>query len=99
MSAYKHESSPVGQGPTLRSPRVTVARLLLRAVERWQRSRAVAALQGLNDRQLEDAGIARNDIPRVAMQLFPPKEGTSSRPSPAVFHSAAERVERQTESA
>jgi len=98
MSAYNHDSSLVRQGPT-RGPRVTVGRLLLRAMERWQRGRAIAALQRLNDRQLQDVGIARNDIPRVVMQLLPSKEETCSRPSPPVSRPADGRVERQTESA
>ena len=32
--------------------------------------RSVAALQRLDDRRLEDVGIARNHLPQVAMQLF-----------------------------
>ena len=70
MSAHQHISSPVIQGSTPRNPRVTVAQLFLRAVQRWQRSRAIAALHLLDDRQLEDIGITRNDIPRIAEGLF-----------------------------
>lgn len=74
MSAYEHSSTQVRQNPTLRSPRVTVVRLLLRALQRRQRRQASAALHNLDDRLLEDIGITRNDIPRIVERLFVPSE-------------------------
>ena len=74
MSAYEHSSAQVRQDSTLRSPRVTVAGLLLRALQRRQRRRAAAALHNLDDRLLEDIGITRNDIPRIVERLFVPLE-------------------------
>jgi uncharacterized protein YjiS (DUF1127 family) len=93
MSAHEHISSPIMQGSAPRNPRITVAQLFLRAVQRWQKSRATAALQLLDDRQLEDIGITRNDIPRVAEGLFPPKRQASSQPSP-VSRSAADPLRK-----
>ncbi|WP_082520437.1 DUF1127 domain-containing protein [Rhizobium sp. Root482] len=49
--------------------RTTLAGLVLRAVGRWQYRRAAAALHQLDDRQLEDIGISRNEITRVAARL------------------------------
>ncbi len=51
-------------------PRLTFARLFLRAARRWQRNRAFNALSQLSDRQLEDIGVSRNDIPRVVKGMF-----------------------------
>lgn len=70
MSAYEHSSSPIRQDPTLRTRTSVVARLLQRAIRNWQRNRAAAALQNLDDRLLEDIGIIRNDIPRIVEGLF-----------------------------
>ena len=72
MSAYEHSSTQVRQDLTLRSPRVMVAGLLSRALQRRQRRRAAAALHNLDDRLLEDIGITRNDIPRIVERLFDP---------------------------
>ncbi|MDW9973043.1 DUF1127 domain-containing protein [Sinorhizobium meliloti] len=79
MSAYEHSSSPVRHKAARRSRRMTVAGILRRAVQRWQRSRAVAALQQLDDRLLEDIGVTRNDIPRIVEGLF----GDAAQESPA----------------
>lgn len=84
MSVHEHPSSTVRLTPVRRTPRVTVAQLFLRAVQRWQRSRAIAALQRLNDRQLEDIGITRNDIPRVVEGLFEPSGRGHARSSAEV---------------
>lgn len=82
MSAYEHSSAHVRQDPTLRSPRVTIAGLLLRALQRWERRRAAAALHSLDDRLLEDIGITRNDIPLIVERLFRPS-GQGQAESPA----------------
>ncbi|WP_442920270.1 DUF1127 domain-containing protein [Mesorhizobium sp. WSM4935] len=75
MSICKNSSSTVRrQATTLRQRRTTVAQLILRAVQRWQRNRAMAALEGLDDRTLEDIGIARNEIPQLAESFFRPSE-------------------------
>lgn len=69
MSAVEHPSELAGAMPVTGRPRSTLLQLFLRAVRRWQRSRAINQLAQLDDRQLEDIGIARNDIPRVAERL------------------------------
>lgn len=70
MSVLEHSSSSAREISGRRTPRVTVAQLFLGAVRRWQRSRAINQLGRLNDGQLEDMGISRNDIPKVAEGLF-----------------------------
>lgn len=79
MSVQHYPLSTVRRDTTRRKPRVTVAQLFLRAVQRWQRNRAVNELSRLDDRQLKDIGISRNDIPRVVEGLFHPGEATSGR--------------------
>ncbi|MGO4558256.1 DUF1127 domain-containing protein [Mesorhizobium sp. 2RAF21] len=75
MSISKHSSNTVRrQASALRQPRATVALLFLRAIQRWQRNRAMAALEGLDDRILEDIGVARNEIPQLAESFFRPSE-------------------------
>ena len=71
MSATEHLSRTAHPTPASRTPRVTVAQLFLMAVRRWQRNRALNDLRRLDDRQLDDIGISRNDIPRVVEGLFP----------------------------
>lgn len=83
MSVYEHPLSTVRRQPARRKPRVTVAQLFLRAVQRWQRNRAINELRRLNDCQLEDIGIVRDDIPRVVEGLFHPEEVPSVRRSQA----------------
>ncbi|WP_374940440.1 DUF1127 domain-containing protein [Mesorhizobium sp. INR15] len=50
-------------------------------MERRHRSQAAAALHRLDDRQLEDIGISRNDIPHVVAGLAPPNIETSTQDS------------------
>lgn len=83
MSVHEHSLSTVRRDSARRKPRVTVAQLFLRAVQRWQRNRAVNKLNRLNDRQLEDIGAVPNDIPRVVEGLFHPEEALSGRRSQA----------------
>lgn len=68
-----------------RKPRITVAQLFLRAVRRWQRSRAINELSRLDNRQLADIGITRNDIPRVVEGLIGPEEA-DVKPQPHVVY-------------
>ena len=70
MSAIKHTSASIMSNEAGRAPRITVAQLFLRAIQRWQRNRAINELSLLDDRQLDDIGISRNDIPRVVEGLF-----------------------------
>ena len=69
-------SATISMSPSKRAqysqkrPRLTVAQLFLRAARRWQRNRAFNALSQLSDRQLEDIGVSRNDIPRVVEGMF-----------------------------
>ncbi|MDG4892616.1 DUF1127 domain-containing protein [Mesorhizobium sp. WSM4976] len=44
--------------------------MLLRGLGRWQRRKAMDQLQALDDRQLRDIGLSRNDIPRAVEGLF-----------------------------
>jgi uncharacterized protein YjiS (DUF1127 family) len=82
MSAHKSSSTAVRrQASAPRQPRVTVAQLFLRAVQRWQRNRAIAALQRLDDRYLEDIGVARSEIPDLAEKLFEPSARGKAEPS------------------
>jgi hypothetical protein len=71
MSVYEHPLRVVRQNPARRGTRVTVSRRLLVAIQRWQRKRALAALQALPDFYLESIGTARADLPEIANNLFP----------------------------
>ncbi|HEX2020522.1 MAG TPA: DUF1127 domain-containing protein [Aurantimonas sp.] len=44
--------------------------ILKRAFKRWQRGRAERALHLLDDHQLADIGIARNDIARAVDEVL-----------------------------
>lgn len=70
MSAIEKIQGSNKSNKAERLPRNTVARLVLRAIRRWQRNRAITELSRLDDRQLEDIGIARNEIPRVVEGLI-----------------------------
>ena len=82
MSAIEHTTRTNQRTPASRKPRVTVAQLFLRSVRRWQTNRAIAELSRLDDRQLEDVGISRNDIPKVVAGLLRPEETPSSDHAP-----------------
>ncbi|MBL8701965.1 MAG: DUF1127 domain-containing protein [Alphaproteobacteria bacterium] len=60
---------------------------LVRGIGEWRRYRtAVAELEGLDNRALEDIGIRRSDIPRVAAGLWMPQARTTAStitPAPA----------------
>ena len=73
MSIHRYPSNPVPQDQTRRPVRMTAAQRLLRAIRRWQHSRAVAALQAMPDMYLENIGLARADIPRTVDGIFPRK--------------------------
>jgi uncharacterized protein YjiS (DUF1127 family) len=47
-----------------------VSSFFAQGFRRWQRVRAIRALEMLDDRLLEDIGIARNEIPRIAEGLL-----------------------------
>lgn len=74
MSVIQDSSSTAHRISGSRMPRVTVAQLFVRAVRRWQTNRAINELSRLDDRQLEDIGISRNDIPKVVAGLVRPDE-------------------------
>jgi uncharacterized protein YjiS (DUF1127 family) len=65
MSLHQQPLLPSSVGLPRRLRLKALSSLFLRGFQRWQRSRAVRALQQLDDRQLDDIGIARNEIPRV----------------------------------
>lgn len=70
MSATTSISASKRAQHSQKRPRLTVAQLFLRAARRWQRNRAYNALSQLSDRQLEDIGVSRNDIPRLVEGMF-----------------------------
>ena len=43
---------------------------VLRGYQRWRLQKAMRELESLNDRQLQDIGIARSDIPRLVENLL-----------------------------
>jgi uncharacterized protein YjiS (DUF1127 family) len=87
MSEFKQSGTRPTSG--LRSGfRATLAGFVPRAMERWHRSQAAAALHRLDDRQLEDIGISRNDIPPVVAGLFPSNIDTSTQDSQISAHAA-----------
>lgn len=51
-------------------PRSAFARMIVRGFGRWQRRRAMDQLEALDDRQLWDIGLSRNDIPGAVEGLF-----------------------------
>lgn len=79
-----HQSEATRQRFGISRPRVTVAQLILRAVQRWQRNRAMATLERLDDRTLSDIGISRNEIPRAVEGLFRPKPHSAAPASSSV---------------
>jgi uncharacterized protein YjiS (DUF1127 family) len=83
VSVIEHPSRNAHHIPASRTPRGTVAQLFLSAVRRWQSNRAIEELSRLDDRQLEDIGMSRNDIPRVVAGLFRPEEVPFSGRAPA----------------
>jgi uncharacterized protein YjiS (DUF1127 family) len=82
VSAIEHSSGTAHHTNTSHRPRVGITQLLRRAIRRWQTNRAMNELSRLHDRQLEDIGISRNDIPRVVAGLFHPEEVPPSRCAP-----------------
>lgn len=71
MSTYENPLSAARSSPAKRWLRgMKFLRLLGRGFRRWQRTRARATLEQLDDRQLAEIGIARNDIPRAVEELF-----------------------------
>ena len=74
--------------------RATVAGLFSRAVKRWHRSQAAVALHRLDDRQLEDIGISRNDIPHVVAGLVPSNIETSTQDARISAHARLLRAAR-----
>ena len=93
MSVQEHSLDSARRAPAKRSfPGMRLAQHLLRGIQRWQRNRARVALEQLDDRQLAEVGIARNDIPWVVEQLFRSNERSVRTPSPS-FRQARGRSE------
>ncbi|WP_412535221.1 DUF1127 domain-containing protein [Mesorhizobium sp. BAC0120] len=74
MSINEYPFAMIRRASKGRNLRSAVAQLFLRVQERWQRGRAVAALERLDDRLLEDIGIARSDIPQMVDGRFGQQE-------------------------
>lgn len=72
MSSYEFPSDAARQDPPRRGAWAAFMGHLRGAAKRWQRGRAIAALQALNDRYLENIGVARNEIALVVEDLFGP---------------------------
>lgn len=78
MSAFDQSGIHEDRRPA-RGFRASLGNALGRIVERWQRGQAAAVLGRLNDRQLEDIGVSRNEIPRVVAGIVPSNVGAPSR--------------------
>lgn len=86
MSEFKQSGTRPVSGP--RSGfRARLAGLFSRAMERWHRSQAAAALHRFDDSQLEDIGISRYDIPHVE-GLVPSNIETATQDSRISAHAA-----------
>ncbi|MBS3652342.1 DUF1127 domain-containing protein [Pseudaminobacter sp. 19-2017] len=72
-------STPARRDAKRSNPLTTLAQFLARAFQRWQQRKAIAHLEALDDRQLEDIGISRNDISRHVEDLFR-RKGRQIRP-------------------
>jgi uncharacterized protein YjiS (DUF1127 family) len=86
MSAIHRASAQAT--PSARKPRSALARLFLRAIHSWQRNRAINELSRLDNRQLEDIGISRSDIPRIVEGHFSAGEA-DAKPAPKVDQGGA----------
>lgn len=83
MSVQEHQVNIAQNTPARRSlPAIHIVRHLLGGIQRWQRNRARVALEQLDDRQLAEVGIARNDIPWAVQQLFRSNQRSVRTPSP-----------------
>lgn len=82
MSIHQHPLS-TARGSTAKSGLrgTKLLQVFARGIQRWQRNRARVALERLDDRQLADIGIARNDIPWTVEELF--RERSVRTPSPS----------------
>lgn len=87
MSEFNQSATHPASGPRP-GFRAKVAGLVSRVMERWHRGQAAAALRRLDDRQLEDIGISRNDIPQVVAGLVPSNIETSPQDARISKHAA-----------
>lgn len=74
MSATEYTTASARKTATPRKSWASIAGLVGSAIRRWQRNRVISELSRLDNRQLEDIGISRGDIPKVADRLFREKE-------------------------
>lgn len=94
MSIHQHPSI-AADGVNHRKPQITVAQLFFRAVRRWQRGRIIAELSRLDDQHLDDIGIARNDIPRIARKMVERPRRHDDAPVPVLAASSTDRQFRE----
>ena len=66
MSTTDH----ISRNPAGSRRRSTFVQFLRRGIRRWQRRRAITELSRLDDMQLEDIGLSRNDIPHAVDRIF-----------------------------
>jgi hypothetical protein len=93
MSLHEHSSIARRRNSARRFARAKVAQRLLQAIQRWQRNRALTALQALPDIYLKSIRTARGDIPEIANDLFPTELRTMPlHPTPSASPRIAERV-------
>ena len=83
MSTHEHPFSAARRSPAKRwLPGMKFLRLLVGGFHRWQRNRARSTFEQLDDRQLAEIGIARNDIPWAVKEIFRSSERSVRTPSP-----------------
>lgn len=79
MSRYANDNRKPGhERSPLRLCLLFAARVVANGLKRRERQRAIAALQALDDRVLEDIGIARYDIPDIVAEFFAPEKASGT---------------------
>lgn len=79
MSIQKNDKTP---GARARRTLGFFGRQIVLGLERWHRQRAIAQLRQLDDRQLADIGISRNDIPLVVDEMISSPYGRKTPAEP-----------------
>ncbi|WP_099868226.1 DUF1127 domain-containing protein [Pararhizobium haloflavum] len=58
------------RNPEGKRSRTSYRRVLIAAIRSWRQKKAIAIIQSLDDRQLDDIGIKRVEIPWAVAELF-----------------------------
>jgi uncharacterized protein YjiS (DUF1127 family) len=80
MSIHHNDKT---QGARMRRSLGFFGRQIMLGLQRWQRQKAIAQLRQLDDRQLADIGISRNDIPLVVDGMLASPHGRKTPAEPA----------------